>query len=77
MICCSGSSSPAQQAAVGTAGKWEMEHRHPTHDLRRLDLARTVELLARVNPEWATRQQAEWNEVLTRHPFVDGGAGRA
>lgn len=63
--------------AVGTAGRWEMEHRHPTDDFRRLYFARAVELLARVKPEWAARQQAEWDEVLARHPFVDGGAGTA
>ena len=63
--------------AVGTAGKWEMEHRHPTDDFRRLYFARAVELLARVKPEWAARQQAIWDEVLTRHPFVDGGPGTA
>lgn len=59
--------------AAGTAGQWEMKHRHPTADFRRLYFARTVELLARVKPEWAERQQAEWDEVLMRHPFVDGG----
>lgn len=59
--------------ASGTALQWEMHHRHPTDDFRRLYFARTVELLARVKPEWAARQQAEWDEVLTRHPFVDDG----
>lgn len=59
--------------AAGTAGRWEMEHRHPTDDFRRLYFARTVELLARVKPEWAERKQAEWEAVLMRHPFVDGG----
>lgn len=57
--------------AAGTASQWEMEHRHPTDDFRRLYFARTVELLARVKPEWAERQQAEWDAVLRRHPFVD------
>lgn len=57
--------------AIGTAGQWEFEHRHPTDDFRRLYFAKAVELLARVNPAWAARQQAIWDEVLTRHPFVD------
>jgi Immunity protein 63 len=58
--------------AVANAMRWELDHRHPNDDFRRHYFARTVELLARVNLDWAVRQQAQWDEILTRHPFRDG-----
>ena len=57
--------------AFSAAVAYEGRHRVPGQDFRRVMFARQVELLNRVNPEWAARCASEHEETLRRHPFVD------
>ena len=50
---------------------WELRHRVPAQDPRRLMFARQIELLDSLNPAWAGRQALEHEGVLSRHPFRD------
>jgi hypothetical protein len=50
---------------------YELRHRVHGQDARRVMFARQVELLHRVSHDWAVRQAAEHEEILSRHPFVD------
>lgn len=50
---------------------YEGRHRVRGQDARRIMFARQVELLHRVSHEWAARQAAEHEKILSRHPFVD------
>jgi len=58
------------------ASKYELRHRIPTEDSRRQWMGLHVQLLNRVNPEWAERMRNYYNEILTRHPFSDSGSVR-
>ena len=46
-------------------------HQKPGKDPRREAYRQQIELLRRLNPEWATRSAAEQQDVLIAHPFVD------
>ena len=54
------------------ASRYELEHRSPSLDFRRLLFAKEEELLGEISPEWAQRYAAEMQTVLQQHPFVDG-----
>jgi len=53
------------------AGTWELKNRIPSQDFRRLLFKKHVELLRGINPTWADQQQAQYEDVLTQHPFDD------
>lgn len=59
------------------AQRYELEHRRPGEDTRRQWMADHVRRMAALRPSWGARQQAEYDEVLTRHPFDDQLARRA
>jgi hypothetical protein len=46
-------------------------HQKPGKDPRREAFRQQIELLRRLDPEWATRSAIEQQEVLIVHPFVD------
>jgi hypothetical protein len=50
---------------------YELAHRIPGQDARRLMFERQVALLGRVKLEWAARQALEHAAILERHPFTD------
>lgn len=52
---------------------YELRHRVPGKDVRRLLFKRHLELLARVKREWSQRKTAEYDLVLNEHPFCDVG----
>jgi hypothetical protein len=56
----------------GLARTWELKNRIEGQDSRRLWFKKEIELLEKVNPEWATRKEAEQKQVLAEHPFNDG-----
>ena len=58
--------------AGAAARRYELNHRRPGVDSRRLWFQKHVELLSGLRPEWGRRQQAEYDAVLRRHPFEDG-----
>ena len=53
------------------AGRWELDHRLPGQDSRRLRFKRHIELLRSVDEFWADQQQAHYNDVLMMCPFND------
>ncbi len=56
--------------AWGLASTFELHNRVEGEDFRRLFFAKQVEYLGRVNKVWAEKKQSEFNEILTKHPFV-------
>jgi hypothetical protein len=54
------------------ASDYELAHRAPDRDSRRLLFQKHLELLAKVNSEWSRRKRAEYDRVLAEHPFRDG-----
>ncbi|MEX0718255.1 MAG: Imm63 family immunity protein [Planctomycetaceae bacterium] len=59
------------------AWKFELPHRIPDQDCRRLAFEKQLDLLSNLSPEWAKRQEAEQREILRRHPFDDMARTRA
>jgi hypothetical protein len=53
------------------AQKYELQHRLPQRDYRRLMFEKHVELLGNIRPNWARRQRAEYDEILKSHPYDD------
>ena len=56
---------------TGIALQLELENRIPGQDSRRQWFATSVELLARLNPEWGRRKEHEHAQILSKHPFRD------
>ncbi len=56
---------------------FELKHRVPLQDCRRLIFATQVELLRVLSPEWANREARDHEEILARHPFDDTAGERA
>ncbi len=55
------------------ATKYELEHRVPGRDSRRLLFAKEIELMERVNPEWAERTRQKIRNILKEYPYRDRG----
>ena len=58
-------------AAFAAAARFELEHRVPRQDVRRLLFAKKLELLARVRVDWSEKQRSAIEQVLAEHPFDD------
>jgi hypothetical protein len=58
---------------TGIALLLELENRIPGQDSRRQWFATSIELLARLSPEWGQRKEREYAKVLNEHPFRDEG----
>ncbi len=54
------------------ATKYELEHRVPGRDPRRLLFAKEIELMERANPEWAERTRQKIRDILKKYPYKDG-----
>jgi Immunity protein 63 len=59
-------------ATFDMATKYELTHRIPGQDSRRLWFQKQIELLQAIDPVWGERKRQEFERVLERHPFVDG-----
>ena len=53
------------------AGHYELKHRAPGQDFRRIMFSRELELMGRINPAWRARKEAEIMHILARHPYRD------
>jgi hypothetical protein len=53
------------------AGDFEVNHRVPGQDCRRLLFAKQVELLQGLDPAWGQRRMREHDRILHEHPFRD------
>ena len=58
------------------ASEYELSHRMPNADSRRILFQKHVELLGSVRHEWQARKQAEYATVLERHPFDEAMANK-
>jgi hypothetical protein len=54
------------------AGQFELSHRKPLEDSRRIMFARQIELLEMLSADWAQRCASRHAIILTAHPFRDG-----
>jgi hypothetical protein len=53
------------------ASSFEVAHRVPGRDFRRVMFAKQVELLQTLSPVWAVRESVEHQRILVNHPFDD------
>lgn len=53
------------------ASRYELEHRRPGVDSRRLLFEKQLELLARLSTDWAAKERADQTDILVLHPFRD------
>jgi hypothetical protein len=51
------------------AGRYELQHRVPGQDSRRVLFQRELELLRRLSPAWSDRKRAEIDAILKEHPY--------
>lgn len=56
---------------------YELRHRQPEQDCRRMIFARQCALLEQISPAWAQRRALEQAAILERHPFDDLAGERA
>jgi len=50
---------------------FELSHRKSNQDSRRLAFGKRLELLEKINPEWANREAKEIEKVLSANPYDD------
>lgn len=60
-----------ESVTASMAFAYELKHRIPGQDSRRLAFEQQIELLGRIFPEWATRREQEHAEILRQFPFHD------
>ena len=65
---------PLQDITHYIAGQYELDHRQPDQDFRRILFAKQLELLAAAHPDYAAWRKAEIDTVLQQHPYRDGAA---
>lgn len=56
--------------------EWELKHRIPSQDTRRLLFKKHVELLRGIRELWADQEQAYYDDVLKQYPFDDMSGDR-
>ncbi len=57
-----------ESATHSVASRWEVSHRVPNQDVRRLLFQRQIELLFLLDPAWSERRRRHLNAVLREHP---------
>ncbi len=50
---------------------YELEHRVPDLDSRRLIFKKQLDLLQKIDPEWKQLKQQEIKDILGKHPYRD------
>jgi hypothetical protein len=60
-----------ESVTFSMAGQFELKHREPYRDSRRIAFAKQVELLGSVSAAWAERLAARHEEILERYRFRD------
>ncbi len=53
------------------AVRYELCHRQPGRDCRRVLFAHELELMDRINPVWRQRKAVEIGQILEQHPYRD------
>jgi hypothetical protein len=62
----------ARDVSFDIASGYELEHRRPSEDSRRLLFAKQEELLSEMSADWGQTFAAEVRLLLQRYPFADG-----
>jgi Immunity protein 63 len=60
-----------ESIASALATEYELRHRVPGQDFRRLYFARRVQLMRAVNPAWEQRERGQIERILQKHPYRD------
>lgn len=60
-----------EDVTFSLASQFELQHRDPSKDCRRIMFAKQVALLGALSPTWAKRVAARHSEILKQHPFSD------
>jgi hypothetical protein len=60
-----------QDITFTMAHKYELEHRRPHADIRRLLFSYQLDLLNNLNKNWKKRYEQEVEEILKHHPYSD------
>lgn len=60
-----------QSVTFSLACQFELNHREPKQDFRRIMFAKQVDLLGKLSPKWADRDAERHAEILKNHPFRD------
>jgi hypothetical protein len=58
-------------ATFSMACKYELKHRIPNQDFRRLMFQKEIELIKKIREDFAKRKQKEIEDVLMKHPYDD------
>ena len=53
------------------ACNYELKHRISGQDFRRLLFSKKIELMQKVNPQWAEKKKQEIKNILAEHPYDD------
>lgn len=51
--------------------EYEFKNRDERYDARRMIFAKQIEILEKVDPDWAQQKRKEIEEILAEHPFID------
>lgn len=57
--------------AYSKGWEYELKHRHPTDDSRRIVFPKALDFIEKISPEWRGRLKAEQEEILRNNPFRD------
>ncbi|MDR3577981.1 MAG: Imm63 family immunity protein [Anaerolineaceae bacterium] len=60
-----------QHVTFSMASTYELEHRKPHVDTRRLLFSYQLDLLNNLNKNWKKRRELEIEEILKHHPYSD------
>jgi len=61
-----------KQLIIRMAGDWEMNHREPGVDVRRINFAKRIELFGLINQQWQQRVSEDIQATLSNAPYRDG-----
>ena len=61
----------------GMSFSYELKNRIQTQDSRRIAFHKKIELLDKLNPEWAKRAKKKIDEILCKYPYDDNAGLRA
>jgi len=53
------------------ANEYELENRKPNKDFRRILFTKEIELMKRLDLQWARWKKKEIDKVLSEHPYED------
>ncbi|MDB5974396.1 MAG: immunity 38 family protein [Nevskia sp.] len=58
-----------RDVSFSVASEYELKHRIPGQDSRRILFAKNLELLEKLNPQWREREALRQDGILMHHPY--------